>query len=65
MRVINFKKDLEKTLVTAQDTGKLPHVIPVEFVSAEAAKVYSKSSMSEVNSALHFLNIFLARISFL
>lgn len=53
MRVINLKRDIEKTLNNAFESGKLSQNVPVEFVTAEAAKVYSKSRMSEVTYFIH------------
>ncbi|KAI6213562.1 SH2 domain-containing protein [Aphelenchoides besseyi] len=48
MRASSLKFDVEKTIEQAVDDGRrLPEKIPVHIVTAEAAKVYAKSRMSE------------------
>ncbi|KAI6199791.1 Suppressor of Ty 6-like protein [Aphelenchoides besseyi] len=48
MRASSLKVDVEKTIEQAVDDGRrLPEKIPVHIVTAEAAKVYAKSKMSE------------------
>lgn len=50
MRAVNLKRDIEKTVRNAVDTRKLLRDIPIEFVTSEAALVYSKSKTAEVKS---------------
>jgi predicted transcriptional regulator len=52
MRAVDLKRDIENTVKEAVEAGKISLEIPVEFITGEAAKVYSNSKMSEVSKAL-------------